>query len=86
MKTITLPRISASLRKLLKLAEEEHVILQTPEGQEFVLAEIDDFAEEVKKVRHNKALMRLLEERSKEPGKHSLEQVRVILRNRRKAK
>lgn len=62
------------------------MILQTPEGQEFVLAEIDDFAEEVKKVRQNKSLMRLLEERSKERGKHTLDQARLILRNRRKAK
>lgn len=86
MKAVALPKVSASVRKLLKLAEEENLILQTPEGQEFVLAEIDDFAEEVKKVRQNKSLMRLLEERSKERGKHTLDQARLILRNRRKAK
>ena len=48
-------------------------------GKEFVPAETDDFAEEVALVRQNEALMQLLAERSKEPGKYTLSQVRERL-------
>jgi hypothetical protein len=49
------------------------------DGRRFVLAEIDDFAEEVAKTSANEELMRFLEERSKEKGHISLAEVRKQL-------
>ncbi len=81
MKAIDLSISSPSLTDLLKLASEENVILRTPEGREFVLAEVDDFAQEVALVRQNEALMRLLEERSRDSSRHSLDDVRKELQD-----
>ena len=55
-------------------------------GKLFLIAEMDhgdeaddDFAEEVALTRGNKALRELLAERSREPGRYTLEQVREKL-------
>jgi hypothetical protein len=79
MKAIDLSTAAPTLAEVLELAGQENLILKTPEGKEFVLAEIDDFAQEVALVRQNDALMQLLAERSKEPGKYTLGQVRARL-------
>ena len=63
MKAIDLSTASPTLAEVLGLAGEDNVILETAEGRRFLLAEIDDFAEEVEAVRQNEALMRLLAER-----------------------
>jgi hypothetical protein len=42
------------------------LILRSPEGQEFILAEISDFNREIELTRQNKALMRLLDARGKQ--------------------
>jgi len=76
MRDIDLSTAAPTLAEVLELAGQEAVILRTREGKEFVLAEIDDFAEEVALVRQNDALMQFLAERSKEPGKYTLSQVR----------
>jgi hypothetical protein len=86
VKAIDLSTVSPSLKDVLKMAGEDNVILKTPEGRQFVLAEIDDFGEEVEKTRQNEALMRLLDERSKEPARHTLQQVREQLQGRKKVK
>jgi hypothetical protein len=83
MKAINVSKTSPTLRELLELAGEHNVLLRTAEGRQFVLAEIDDFAEEVAKVTNNKALMRLLDKRSKEPGRLTLNQVREGLQGRK---
>jgi hypothetical protein len=80
MKDIDLSTASLTLDEVLKLAAEHNVILRTTEGREFVLAEIDDFAREVALVRENSALMQLLDERSKEKGRFSIEQIRDKLK------
>jgi hypothetical protein len=79
MKTIELTAAPPSLTEVLRLAEGSNLILRTPEGREFVLAEIDDFAREVELVRQNDDLMRLLDARSGEKGKYTLDQVRELL-------
>ena len=79
MKTIDLALPFPSLGELLELASQDNVILRTPEGREFVLAELDDFAQEIALVRQNESLVELLAERSRETTKHSLSQVREQL-------
>ena len=80
MKAIDLSTTSASLEDVLGLAAEENVVLKTAEGRRFVLAEIDDFGEEVAAASQNKDLMKLLDERSKEAKTFTLSEVRKQLR------
>jgi hypothetical protein len=83
MKAIDLSTASPTLAEVLELAGEENVVLRTPEGRQYVLAEIDDFAEEVAKVARNEALSRLLDERSQERTQFTLSQVREELQRRK---
>ncbi len=79
MKVVDLEKNSPTIKQLISLARKQNVLLRTAEGQEFVLAEIDDFAQEVASVRRNKDLMRLLARRSKEKETLSLEEVKQKL-------
>ena len=65
MKTLEITDRRRDLRPLLELASEENLVLTTPGGRQFVLAEIDDFEEEVRLVRENADLMAFLKARSK---------------------
>ena len=47
MKAIDLSSAAPTLTEILELAGNENVIVRTPEGREFVVAEIDDFEKEV---------------------------------------
>jgi hypothetical protein len=82
MKVIDLVRHSLTLQDLLELAGEDNIVLRAPDGRQFVLAEINDFAEEIEKVGQNQQLMELLNDRSMEAAKYSLGQVREQLRGR----
>ena len=79
MKIIDLEKKQPSLAELIILARRQNLLLKTAEGQEFVLAEVDDFAKEVALVRRNKELQRLLARRSREKGSYSLAQVKKKL-------
>jgi hypothetical protein len=86
MKAIDLSRASPSLTDVLKLAGEENVLLRTAEGREFVLAEIDDFADEVARVRGNEALTQLLRERSQDRTTFTLSEARERLQGKTKSR
>jgi len=79
MRVIDLKNNKRSLSEVLKMASKENLVLRTAAGREFVVAETDEFDREIALVRENSALMKLLEQRSKEKGKYSLAQVREIL-------
>jgi hypothetical protein len=64
MKTLELSNRPRDVRPLLELASEENLVITTPGGRQFVLAEIDDFDEEVRLVRENPELMAFLRARS----------------------
>ena len=76
MKTIKVSKQARTLIALLKRARNENVILRSPEGDEFILAEIDDFSREIELTRQNKQLMKLLESRAKEKATISLEETK----------
>jgi hypothetical protein len=76
MKAINVSNGSPTLFEVLELAGEDNVILRTPEGREFLLAEIDDFADEVARTVKNESLMKLLDERSKDTTRIPLRQLR----------
>ena len=76
MKTIKVSKQSKTLVALLKRARRENVILRCPEGEEFVLAEIDDFNREIELTRANRQRMKLLDARAKQKATVSLEEAR----------
>ena len=76
MKTIDLEKKSPAVAELLSLASKQNLLLKTAAGQEFVLAEVDDFAKEVARVRRNKDLMRLLAKRSSEKQTYTLAEMK----------
>lgn len=86
LKAIDVSRSTPSLTEVLDLAGEDNVILCTSEGRRFLLAEIDDFADEVAKVVKNPALIQLLDERSKETGRIPLSQVREELQAQKRGR
>jgi hypothetical protein len=79
MKQIDLASVSPTLPEILQLANEENIILRTLEGRQYVLAEIDDFGEEIEAVVRNKTLMKLLDARSKESRTYNLTEAREKL-------
>src|SRR5207248_8314268 len=85
MKTIEVSPSAPTLVEVLDLAGEDNVILRTPEGRQFLLAEIDDFADEVAKVVQNESLMQLLAERSSDTSRVPLSQVREELQGKKRS-
>jgi hypothetical protein len=85
MMTIDLATDHTSIEDIFQLAEHQRLFVRTPDGKIFLVTEVeaeeadDDFANEIALTRQNAALRELLAERSKEPGTHTLEQVRQKL-------
>ncbi len=80
MKTIAISRRATSVNALLKRARRENIILRSPEGEEFVLAEVDDFNREIELTRQNRSLMKFLEARARQAETVPLEEVKTLLR------
>ena len=85
MKTIELSTTNTSVTELFELAEEQNVLVRTPEGKVFVIAEVgtseepDDFATEISATRQNTELMKLLAERVRDTSRISSDDVRKRL-------
>jgi hypothetical protein len=69
MKTFAVTNRSRELKRLLKVAKREDVVLRTPDGDEFVLSLIDDFDYELSRQRQNEKLMAFLDERARQARK-----------------
>lgn len=67
MKTIELTAPLPSLNEILQFALNENVLLKNQNGEEFVLASLDDFEAEVESLRHNEDFIAFLDARAKEP-------------------
>jgi len=74
MKTITVSTRSKVLNGLLKMAKQTDLLVQAPDGSQYVLLSIskaeafligdtDDLGEEIETARKNKSLMQFLDER-----------------------
>jgi hypothetical protein len=63
MKTITLSKRSKVLQRLFNIAQEEDVVVRTPEGDQFFVSLIDDFAHEIALQRKDRKLMAFLDAR-----------------------
>jgi hypothetical protein len=79
MKTVNISTKAKTINSLLKKAQRGGLILRSPEGQEFILAEIDDFNREIELTRQNKALMRLLNARGKQTKTFNASEVKKQL-------
>jgi hypothetical protein len=79
MKTVTVSPRAKTLTTLLKQARHGAVILRSPDGHEFILAEIDDFNREIELTRQNKKLMKLLDERGRQTKTLKASEVREQL-------
>ena len=79
MKTITIPARAKTVTALLKQARRGGLILRSPDGYEFILAEIDDFNREIELTRKNKKLMQLLDERGRQTRTLKAAEVRAQL-------
>jgi predicted transcriptional regulator len=93
MRTVIVSPRSRTLHALLRQARRKGLILQSPEGEQFMLSPLggwrafyvgdsDDFAEEVKATSQNKELMKFLSERAKKfknSKRTSIEKVREEL-------
>jgi len=66
MKRVNVSIKAKNVTTLLKKAKKGGLILRSPDGHEFILAEIDDFDREIELTRQNKALMKLLDERARQ--------------------
>ena len=75
MKTINLEEEKLDLEAVLSLSRQEPVLLLTPDGKEFCIAEADDFEREVETLRGGPAFQQFLEERSKCTRRVALEEV-----------
>ena len=79
MKTIDLAQQKLDVEQLLDLARQGPVLLLTAEGEEFCVAEADDFEREVEALRHSRAFQQFLDERSKDKRTISLEELEKAL-------
>lgn len=75
MRTVDLGKENVDLQAVISLARQEPVLLVTPDGQEFCIAEADDFEREVNTLRESEAFQRFLDERSACSQKIPLEEI-----------
>jgi hypothetical protein len=79
VKKITVSRRARGINSLLKQARRENLIIKAPDGDEFILAEISDFDREIELTRHNKKLMKFLENRARQTKTVPLAEVKAQL-------
>jgi len=79
MKTLIISSREKAVSALLRQAQQGGIILRSPDGHEFILAEIDDFDREIELTRKNKRLMKLLDERARQTETISLAEAEARL-------
>jgi phosphoserine phosphatase len=79
MKIIDVPIDSTALISLLTEAKQENLILRTADGLEFILAEINNFDDEIELTRQNQELMAFLNDRGQQTKTISAAEVRARL-------
>ena len=80
MKTVDLTKEKLDLEAVIKIASREPILLVTPDGKEFCIAEADDFEREVEALRGSRAFQRFLDERSASTRRIPLEEIEAEIR------
>jgi hypothetical protein len=75
MKTVDLTKEKLDLEAVIEIASREPILLVTPDGKEFCIAEADDFEREVEALRGSRAFQRFLDERSASTRRIPLEEI-----------
>lgn len=79
MRTLELPRANTTtIAQLLGWARQESILIRAQDGEEFLVAPVDDFNAEVESLRHNDEFIAFLDARAREP-KISLSEARKRL-------
>ena len=79
MKIIDVPLDSTFLLLLLTEAKQQNLILRTVDGLEFILAELDNFNQEIELTRQNQELMAFLDDRGRKSKTISATEVKSRL-------
>jgi len=79
VRTVTVSRRAKGINDLLKQARRQNLIIRSPDGHEFVLAEVDDFNREIELTRQNKQFMAFLDQRAKQTKTVSLDKAKAEL-------
>jgi hypothetical protein len=79
MRTVAISRRARGINALLQQARRQNLIVRSPDGHEFILAEVDDFNREIGLARQNKQLMALLNQRAKQTQTVPLNEVKKQL-------
>ncbi len=69
MKSVDLRNENLSLSQLLHMAEDEAVLVLTPDGHEFIVAEADDFDAEVEALRKSARFQSFLDRRTRDKSR-----------------
>ena len=80
MKTITLDDSQSPALHLLQSADDEPVLVSTPDGQRYLISHADDLQTEVELLRCNQKFLGFLDEAKQDTVRYDLEAVRRILR------
>jgi hypothetical protein len=79
MKVVTIPERAAEINDLLEQARHENLVLESADGSQFILAELDDFDHEIELTRQNDQLMDLLDRRARQPATITLKEAKAML-------
>jgi hypothetical protein len=86
MKMVHLQEEKLDLETALTMAQQEPVMLLTEDGRQFVLAEADDFDQEVEALRKSQAFQQFLDERSRSPHRIPLEEIEAEIEHELKSR
>jgi hypothetical protein len=75
MKSVDLHGESIDLSQLLHIAKEESVLLVTPDGYEFILAEVNDFDAEVEALRKSAHFQSFIDQRMSQKERVPIEEI-----------
>ena len=76
MKPISVPPHAGEVNALQAEARQDDDLVQTADGEQFMLTAVDDFSEELARTRRNTRLMAFLDERAKQPETLPLDAVK----------
>ncbi|HIE00130.1 MAG TPA: hypothetical protein EYP59_07540 [Thiotrichaceae bacterium] len=79
MRSIAVSMDAIDIIALLRQACKENLILKAPDGNEFILAEVNDFNREIELTRKNEQLMAFLERRARQTKTVPLDDVKIQL-------
>ncbi len=79
MRSIAVSMDAIDIIALLKQACKENLILKAPDGNEFILAELNDFDREIELTRQNHQLKAFLEQRARQTKTVPLDEVKIQL-------